>query len=84
LQRNSFNWYSLLELGALDAVEGHRTAAMRRLRQAVKLNPREPVIRTTLAGARSDKPVGLRSLDRIFLGRVCDRFGQTHDTQFCG
>ena len=84
LQRNSFNWYSLLELGALDAVEGHRTGAVRRLRQAVKLNPKEPLIRTTLARARSNKPVSLRSLDRIFLGRVCDRFGQTHDTQFCG
>jgi hypothetical protein len=56
---------------------------MRRLRQALTLNPKEPVIQATLAAARSNRPVSLRSLDRTFLGRVCDRFGQTEDTEFC-
>jgi tetratricopeptide (TPR) repeat protein len=83
IDRNPFNWYSLLELGALDAVQGRRGSAIRRLQAAAELNPREPAITSALRRARSPNPLPLAALDRIFLGRVCDRFGRTSATKFC-
>jgi len=83
LDRNPYNWYSQLELGALDAVQGRRHAAIGRLQAAAELNPREPAIKIALRRARTANPLPLRTLDRIFLERVCARFGQTAETRFC-
>lgn len=83
LDRNPYNWYSLLELGALDAVQGRRDAAIEQLQAAAELNPREPAIKIAMRRARTANPLPLRALDRLFLERVCARFGQTTETRFC-
>jgi tetratricopeptide (TPR) repeat protein len=83
LDRNPYNWYSRMELGALEAVEGNRAAALAQLRSARDLNPREELITEVLADVRQQRTVSLRALDRALLGRVCARFGQTEATRFC-
>jgi hypothetical protein len=83
LDRDPNNWYALLELGALDSLEGHRAAAVSRLRSASRLNPRDPLIRSVLRSVERGKAVPLRSLDRRLLSRVCQRVGRTHETRFC-
>jgi O-antigen ligase len=84
LERNPESWYARFELGALDAVEGRRSAAISRLEAARGLNPSEPLIGTVLRGARSGDPVPLRRIDREFLARVCERVGRTKETRYCG
>ena len=83
IDRNPHNWYSLLELGALEAVEGNRAAAVDLLRDAAELNPDDTLVSEVLATARRGGEVQLRELDRVLLGRVCSRFGRTRETEFC-
>ena len=84
LDRNPYSWYSWLELGALDAVEGRETSARHRLAEAAKLNPRDELIRSVRASVRRGRPVSLRSIDQALLDRVCARVGATDATSFCG
>jgi O-Antigen ligase len=83
LDRNPRSWYALFELGALDAVEGDRSAAVARLTEAQQLNPSEPLIPRVLRGAKSGTPASLRSIDRRFIARVCGLVGRTEDTRYC-
>jgi hypothetical protein len=83
LERNPDSWYALLELGALDAVQDRRAAAVRRLDHAQDLNPSEPVIRMVIRGVRTGHPVPLQRIDREFLARVCERVGRTKGTRYC-
>jgi O-Antigen ligase len=83
LDRDSDNWYALLELGALDATEGKRAAALARLRQAHRLNPLEPVVGAALRGVEHGRAIPLRSIDRRLLNRICQRLGRTQDTKYC-
>ncbi len=83
LERHSDNWYALLELGDLDALQGHRASALTRLRTAARLNPREPLIRSAIRGVQQGRPVSLRSIDRELLNRTCSLFGRTNHTRFC-
>jgi tetratricopeptide (TPR) repeat protein len=65
LERNPKNWYAHLELGALDALEGRRTAALRRLQAAKELNPLEPVVTYAMRRVAARKPLSLRTIDRM-------------------
>jgi O-antigen ligase len=83
LERDSNNWYALLELGDLDALEGRRASALTKLRTAARLDPREPLIRAAIRGVQRGRPISLRSIDRALLHRVCSLFGHTNQTRFC-
>jgi tetratricopeptide (TPR) repeat protein len=83
LERNPHNWYALLELGALDALQDRREEALERLREAERLNPREPLIKRVARGARKGDPVSLGSIDRALVARVCDLVGRTDETRYC-
>ena len=84
LERDSNDWYALLELGDLDALEGNRQASVVRLREAHRLNPGDPLILTVLRRAERGGGVPLRSIDRQLLARVCGRLGRTQQTRYCG
>jgi O-antigen ligase len=83
LGRNPYSWYALLELGVLDATEGDRASALRRLRQATRLNPSDPAIGSTLRRVRAGDPVSLERINRRLLGRICRRLGRTQETRYC-
>jgi O-antigen ligase/polysaccharide polymerase Wzy-like membrane protein len=83
LGRDSDNWYALLELGALDALEGRRGSALAQLRSAARLDPREPLIRSAIRGVQRGHPISLRSIDRVLLSRTCSLVGRTNQTRFC-
>jgi O-antigen ligase/polysaccharide polymerase Wzy-like membrane protein len=83
LDRDSHNWYALLELGDLDALEGHRASALKQLRSAARLDPREPLIRSAIHGVQRGRPISLRSIDRELLRRTCSLVGRTNQTRFC-
>jgi hypothetical protein len=67
--RNSTNWYPYLELAALAALEHQNGVAARRLAEARRLNPSDPIIDQVQAGLKSGHPVSLAALDTIFLAR---------------
>ncbi len=83
LERQPDSWFALLELGALDALEGRTQLALSRLRRAVKLNPRDALIRTALHRAKERHPLALERIDTALLKRLCATVGRTHDTRFC-
>lgn len=83
IERNPSNWYSQMELGAIEATSGARALALAHLEVAVELNPGEPLARRVLAGARSGRPVELHAIDAALLRRVCELVGRTEETQFC-
>lgn len=70
LDRNPHNWYAQLELGVLEAVEGNRGAALRRLRRSRALNPREQVTRDVEARVRARERITLAQVDDAFLDRL--------------
>jgi tetratricopeptide (TPR) repeat protein len=83
VDRNPHSWYGLLELGAIEAVEGRTPAALAHLRRADELNPGDPVIDEALRAARRERPLALRAIDRRMLERLCARFGRTTETPDC-
>lgn len=83
LERDPRNWYAILELAALDALQGDVPAAMEGLDQVAELNPREPVIEQVRQGLLSGRPVALEELDDIFLERYCRVHGQVLGPDGC-
>jgi O-antigen ligase len=83
LERDSHNWYALLELGALDALEGHRSQALRRLDRARALSPKDPLIRSVRRQIAAGHKVPLVDIQNDLLGRVCTRIGRTQSTRYC-
>ena len=69
-ERNPSSWYAHLELAIVDALDGRRADALRRLARARALNPSEPAITLVLERVRARKPVSPRTVDRMFLQRV--------------
>lgn len=67
IARNPDNWYSRLELGVLYGIEHDYPAALRELRQAQALNPREPLIALVLGRVKGHRPVNPAAVDRIML-----------------
>lgn len=60
--------YATLELGAIASEAGERPRSLVLLERAVRLNPRDPLIRAALSMARSGKRVNVDELNRsIFL-----------------
>ena len=70
LDRNPHNWYAQLELGVLEAVEGNRGAALRRLQRSRALNPREQVTRDVEESVRARERITLAQVDQAFLDRL--------------
>ena len=83
LERAGGNWYPRLILGALDAIDGNRAAALAELRRAQRLAPGDPLINRVLRRARSGDPVELRVIDRSLRNRICSRLGRTEATKHC-
>ncbi len=83
LARERDNWYATLELGVLEALDGDRAGSVRRLERARELNPRDPLIREALRGARSGEPISVERVQRTLLARVCAVVGPTEDTRYC-
>jgi tetratricopeptide (TPR) repeat protein len=74
LDRNPYNWYAHLELAVVDALEGRRRDALRRLAEARRLTPTEPGIALVTSQVRTGEPISLAALDRFFLRRVDPRY----------
>jgi O-Antigen ligase len=70
IARNPDNWYSRLELGVLYGIEHKYPAALRELRQAQALNPREPLVALALRRVKRHRPVNPAAVDRILLDRA--------------
>ena len=83
LAREPDNWYAMLELGVVEALQDDRGGAIRRLEEARRLNPRDPLIREALEGARSGEPISVERVQRALLDRVCSVVGPTDDTRYC-
>jgi len=75
VERDPRNWYAHFELGIAEAGLGHRTAALRELAVAARLNPAEPAIRPVQRLVRLRRPVDRPGLDRLFVKRVQTRVG---------
>jgi hypothetical protein len=70
IERNPDNWYSRLELGVVYGIQHDYPAALRELRQAQALNPREPLIAFALRRVQRHRPVKPAAVDRIMLDRA--------------
>ena len=70
VSRNGGNWYSHFELGIALAERGARPAALRELRRAHALDPRDTLVAETLANVRAGRPVRPGLLDREFIART--------------
>jgi tetratricopeptide (TPR) repeat protein len=70
LERNRVNWYVHYELAVAEASAGRRDAALAALRQAKKLNPREPTIEQVREWIVAGEPIDTRKLDAEFRARV--------------
>jgi O-Antigen ligase len=83
LERESRSWYAHLELGGLAALEGDRTEAIARLREARRLNPRDPTTRLVLERAEAGRPLRLEAISQLLAQGICDRLGRTQATGAC-
>jgi hypothetical protein len=70
LDRNSSNWYALLERGIANELTHQHAAAISDLEQAQRLDPREPIIRGVLEDVHAGRPIEITSLDRAMLERT--------------
>ena len=70
IDRKPSSWYAHFELGVLDGVEGNRTAALRELRVAERLNPLEPAIDEAVDRVTDGRRLRLEDYDRLFLERA--------------
>ncbi|HLB21781.1 MAG TPA: O-antigen ligase family protein [Solirubrobacteraceae bacterium] len=67
LQRVPGDSYATLELGAIASSKGERRAAQAILRRALRLNPRDPLTRTSLQLVRKGRRVDVTGLNRSIL-----------------
>ena len=67
LARTPGNAYATLERGAIASARGERTAALALLERAVRLDPREPLIRQALALVQRGGRVSIEELNRSIL-----------------
>lgn len=67
LARNPEGWYPQLQLGILDSLRDERSGALRHVRRAKALNPRDPVVTTVLTRLEAGRPVSLEQVRRLLL-----------------
>ena len=72
LRRNPVNWYAHLELGVLDALAGRQAAALDHLAVAVRLDPRDPVVRDVRDRIRRGETPDPAQINRAFVARASD------------
>jgi tetratricopeptide (TPR) repeat protein len=77
LEREPRNAYALLELGAIASVEGDSRTALRLVRRANSLSPRDPALQAALSRLQADRPLELRALNRRILERARTRGSET-------
>ena len=70
LGRNPWNWFAHVELAALDAQEGLRDRALGHLREARRLNPREPTVDLLLGQVSRNERVSIDEIHRLLLTRL--------------
>lgn len=68
--RNPQNWYPYLELGSLDARQGHRALALRRLERARRLDPLEPTIAAVIERVAAGNPPSASEVEAMLIERV--------------
>jgi hypothetical protein len=73
LERNPASWYAHLELGLTYSIEGQPKAALREVREALELNPRDEVLKDVIARLEKGEAIPPRSLDAIFVERITSR-----------
>jgi tetratricopeptide (TPR) repeat protein len=76
LEREPRNVYALLELGAIAAVEGDRRTALRLIRRANSLSPRDEDLRDALRRLEENRPLALSGLNERILERARSRGSQ--------
>jgi tetratricopeptide (TPR) repeat protein len=67
LKRVPGDAYATLELGAIASSSGRRGEALRILQRALRLNPRDPLVRTSLRLVREGRRVDIAGLNRSIL-----------------
>ncbi len=70
IDRNRLNWYSHLELAVALSNTGDPAAARRAIGRALKLNPREPVIRLVSKQLHAGETVDPASVDEALLEQI--------------
>lgn len=70
LERNPKSWFAHLELAALESERGRRGAALRQLRAAQALDPREPLIAEGFEAIRAGKRLTPAALSAALRERV--------------
>ena len=70
LSRNHNGAYATLERGAIASIRGERQLALRLLRRALRLDPRNPLAREALARAQHGGRVDLQELNRSLLRKA--------------
>jgi tetratricopeptide (TPR) repeat protein len=70
LSRNHNGAYATLERGAIASIRGERQLALRLLRRALRLDPRNPLAREALARAQHGGRVDLQRLNRSLLRKA--------------
>jgi tetratricopeptide (TPR) repeat protein len=73
--RDPDDWYAHFELALAESALGRRRAAMLELREAARLNPREPLIGPVSRRVAAGRPVDREAVDRLFSERVQARVG---------
>lgn len=74
LERSPGNWFAHFELGLVSALRGDLRAAEPSLREAVRLNPRQPVAREALATIRRGEAVDPQVLEERLNAQLEARF----------
>jgi tetratricopeptide (TPR) repeat protein len=77
IERRPGNWFSHLELGLAEAELGHMGAAVVGLREAARLNPRQPVVRSAYRKVRAGQKIDAVAIERALYLGLQDRLRAT-------
>jgi Flp pilus assembly protein TadD len=77
IERRPGNWFSHLELGLAEAELGHSDAAQASLREATRLNPRQPLVRSAYRRVRAGQKIDAVAVERALYLGLQDRLRAT-------